>query len=384
MKVWKDYPMLYKKDINDKVRCWKIQAIEEHNMFFISISYGQLGAKITDNKKEVKSGKNIGKKNETSPLTQTILICDKTWKDKIEKEQFLESFDEEEHVVQKKFKPMLAETWNPNSTVNHKINITFPCYVQPKLDGIRCLSYLDNQKKIVNQSRQLKYFNNLEHINNELKCIFDTYPDIVLDGELYNHNIDFNEIAGIVKTEKIDHAKILNIEYHIYDCFLQDNLDVFFTQRVQLLKNIKKLGSFLYVKFVSTFIVKSIDDVLSQHNQFIVDKYEGTILRNFDSKYEFHRTKHLQKYKNFEEKEFQIVGYKQGEGHDDGAVIWKCKTDSDQFFDVRPVGSVKQRMDWFNSASDFIGKMLTVTYQNLSEIGIPRFPVGKTVRDYET
>jgi len=383
MTVLKDYPMLYKKDVNNKVRFWKIQAIQDNESFFISISYGQLGAKVTDNRKEVKSGKNIGKKNETSIPTQTILICDKTWKDKIEKEQFSES-EIDNNVQEKKFKPMLAETWNPHSTVNHKINISFPCYVQPKLDGIRCLSYLDSNNMIVNQSRQLKLFHNLVHINNELKCIFDAYPDIVLDGELYNHDIDFNHIAGIVKTEKIENEKLHLIQYHIYDCFLQNDLNVLFTQRVQLLKNIQKLGSFHSVQFVPTLIVKSIDEVMNKHNEFIIDKYEGTILRNFHSKYEFHRTKHLQKFKNFEENEFEIVGFKQGEGHDDGAVIWKCKTENEQYFDVRPLGSIKQRIDWFKSASNFIGKMLTVTYQNLSEIGIPRFPVGKTIRDYES
>lgn len=380
MTILKDYPTLYKKDIHGKTRCWKLQAIKENDSFFIHIWFGQMGAKITENKKEVKSGKNIGKKNETSTLDQTILICDKTWKDKVEKEQYLETLDIN---LEKKFKPMLAETWNPNSLVNHKITITFPCYIQPKLDGIRCLSYLNDDNKIVNQSRQLKYFNNLNHINTELQCIFDVYPDIVLDGELYNHNIEFNHIAGIVKTEKYD-EKITFIEYHIYDCFLQNDSNVMFTQRVQLLKNIEKLLDFQHIKFVFTLIVKSKEEVFTQHSKFIEDKYEGSILRNFESKYEFHRTKHLQKYKDFEEQEFEIVGYKQGEGHDDGAVIWKCKTENGQLFDVRPIGSIKQRIEWYNSAPRYIGKMLTVTYQNLSEFGIPRFPVGKTIRDYES
>jgi ATP-dependent DNA ligase len=382
MTILKDYPTLYKKDIHGKIRCWKLQAVQENDLCYIFIWYGQLGAKIIENKKEVKTGKNIGKKNETSTSTQTILICDKTWKDKVEKEQYVETLEVNANI-DKKFKPMLAETWNPNSTVNHKTTITFPCYIQPKLDGIRCLSYLNNSEKIVNQSRQLKYFHNLQHINNELKHIFDVYPNLVLDGELYNHNINFNHIAGIVKTEKYD-EKVSLIEYHVYDCFLQDDLNVLFTQRVQLLKNLQKLYDFKNIKFVFTLIVKSKNEVFTEHSKFLENKYEGSILRNFDSKYEFHRTKHLQKYKNFEEQEFEIVGFKQGEGHDDGAVIWKCKTENGQFFDVRPIGSIKQRIEWYNLGHEYIGKMLTVTYQNLSEFGIPRFPVGKTIRDYET
>lgn len=381
-KVIKKYPILYKKDKSGKVRLWSISAIFNNidNTYWINIEYGQKDGKITYNEKEVREGKNIGKKNETSIEQQTILICDKTFKDKKEKEEYTENIDDDK--TDKSFAPMLADKWEPNSKTKRKVDITFPCFIQPKLDGIRCLTYLKDGK-IVNQSRQLKYFNNLTHINNELEIIFKKNPYLVLDGELYNHDIVFNQIAGIVKKEKLkdeDFEKLKQIQYHVYDCFFE-NKNLSFNERNKFLQSLK--DNMKYVKIVSTDTCKSKDDVITFHSKFLLDKYEGAILRNSDSSYEFRRSKHLQKFKTFSDDEFEIIDFKEGTGHDLGTVIWKCKTKDGKEFDVRPIGSVQERSELFKNGKQFIGKMLTVTYQELSEFGVPRFPVGKTIRDYE-
>ena len=380
--IIKKYPILYKKDKSGKVRLWSILAILKNidNTYWINIEYGQKDGKITYNEKEVKEGKNIGKKNETSIEQQTILICDKTFKDKKEKEEYIENIDDDK--TDKSFAPMLADKWEPNSKTKRKVDITFPCFIQPKLDGIRCLTYLKDGK-IVNQSRQLKYFNNLTHINSELENILKKNPDLVLDGELYNHDIVFNQIAGIVKKEKLkdeDFEKLKQIQYHVYDCFFE-NKNLSFNERNKFLQSLK--DNMKYVKIVSTDTCKSKDDVIVFHSKFLLDKYEGAILRNSDSSYEFRRSKHLQKFKTFSDDEFEIIDFKEGTGHDLGTVIWKCKTKDGKEFDVRPIGSVQERSELFKNGKQCIGKMLTVTYQELSEFGVPRFPVGKTIRDYE-
>ena len=381
-KVIKKYPILYKKDKSGKLRTWSILAIFKNtdNTYWINLEYGQKDGKITYSEKEVKEGKNIGKKNETSIEQQLILICDKTFKDKKEKEEYTENIDDDKTV--KSFSPMLADKWELNSKTKRKVDIVFPCFIQPKLDGIRCLTYMKNDK-IVNQSRQLKYFNNLNHINNELESIFKKNPNLVLDGELYNHDIVFNQIAGIVKKEKLkdeDFEKLKQIQYHVYDCFFEHENIISFDERNKFLRTLKDMK---YVKIVSTDTCKSKDDVMTFHSKFLLDKYEGAILRNSDSIYEFRRSKHLQKFKTFSDDEFEIINFKEGTGHDLGTVIWKCKTKDGKEFDVRPVGSVQERSELFKNGKQFIGKMLTVTYQELSEFGVPRFPVGKTIRDYE-
>jgi len=381
-KVIKKYPILYKKDKSGKLRTWSILAIFKNtdNTYWINLEYGQKDGKITYSEKEVKEGKNIGKKNETSIEQQLILICDKTFKDKKEKEEYTENIDDDKTV--KSFAPMLADKWELNSKTKRKVDIVFPCFIQPKLDGIRCLTYMKNDK-IVNQSRQLKYFNNLNHINNELESIFKKNPNLVLDGELYNHDIVFNQIAGIVKKEKLkdeDFEKLKQIQYHVYDCFFEHENIISFDERNKFLRTLKDMK---YVKIVSTDTCKSKDDVMTFHSKFLLDKYEGAILRNSDSSYEFRRSKHLQKFKTFSDDEFEIIDFKEGTGHDLGTVIWKCKTKDGKEFDVRPIGSVQERSELFKNGKQCIGKMLTVTYQELSEFGVPRFPVGKTIRDYE-
>jgi len=303
-------------------------------------------------------------------------------KDKKEKESYVESLENIDSKFDTVFYPMLADRWDPFSNTKKKVNIDFPCFVQPKLDGIRCLTYL-KEGELVNQSRQLKYFNNLFHINSELKKIFEKYPKLVLDGELYNHNITFNKIAGIVKKEKLsdeDNENLKLIEYHVYDCFFIDE-DLMFEERLKYLEELKNKK---YIKSVQTLLCNTKEEILEKfHPEFIIKNYEGTILRNKKSFYIFFRSKDLQKFKTFEDDEFQIVSYKEGTGHDKGTVIWKCKTKEGKEFEVRPKGSVEVRSEYFNNADKCIGKFLTVTYQELSEFGVPRFPVGKTIRDYE-
>jgi ATP-dependent DNA ligase len=385
--IIKNYPILYKKDKSDKVRLWNINAIRKNNnTYWIATEYGHKDGKIIYSEKEITEGKNIGKKNETTIEQQLILICDKTFKDKKEKEEYIETLDDINNEKENKaFSPMLADKWNPESKTKRKVDIVFPCFIQPKLDGIRCLSFLSNDGEIVNQSRQLKHFKNLYHINKELDILLKKYPDLVLDGELYNHDIVFNQIAGIVKKEKYneeDKEKLEQIQYHIYDCFFYKS-EHEFSERNIFLSNAEKLVKWKYLKFVPTFICNDKNDVIHTHHRFVDDKYEGSILRNKSAFYEFTRSKNLQKFKNFEDDEFEIIGFKEGTGHDKGTVIWKCKAKNGKDFDVRPVGTVKERSDYLKNAKKCIGKMLTVTYQEISELGVPRFPVGKTIRDYE-
>ena len=96
-----------------------------------------------------------------------------------------------------------------------------------------------------------------------------------------------------------------------------------------------------------------------------------------------HRSPDLQKFKTFLDDEYEIVGFTQGTGTDEGCVIWECKTKEGKTFSVRPRGSVAERQGYFNNGNEWIGSQLTVRYQELTDGGIPRFPVGITIRNYE-
>ena len=89
-------------------------------------------------------------------------------------------------------KPMLAHKYNPDKA-------DYPAYIQPKLDGVRCVFTKDGA-----YSRTGKEFKNVDHIKKDLKVVFNRYPNLILDGELYNHGLkdDFEKIISLVRKTK--------------------------------------------------------------------------------------------------------------------------------------------------------------------------------------
>jgi len=125
--------------------------------------------------------------------------------------------------------------------------------------------------------------------------------------------------------------------------------------------------------------VKNIDEL---HDNFVKDGYEGIMIRASNGPYEINkRSKYLQKYKKFMEEEFKIIGFHEGKGDEKGLVIWDCITKEDKPFSVRPKGTAEQRRDLYKNGDKYIGKKLTIIFQEYHESGIPRFPVGKAIRE---
>jgi DNA ligase-1 len=117
--------------------------------------------------------------------------------------------------------------------------------------------------------------------------------------------------------------------------------------------------------------------------QNLANGYEGVMIRDPKSPYQGRRSYYLQKYKKFDDEEFEVVGFQEGQGNDIGTVIWVCETPSGKTFTVRPMGTRAEKQKMFQNANDYIGEMLTVKFQDYTVAGIPRFPVGVTFRDYE-
>ena len=264
--------------------------------------------------------------------------------------------------------PMLAHDYNKD-----KKHITYPCFVQPKLDGVRALFY--NNKFY---SRNGNQFLHLDHIKAEL----DT--DIILDGELYTNEMPFEELVGLVKRQTKsgdDIIKSLKIKYIVYD-YVNENDS--FTKRNE------NLSKFFTEKTLVNTLPLITEECISEslmrgyHDKYVGEGYEGLILRNKSGLYSQKSRSHdLQKFKVFADDEFEIVDYKAGEGRDAEAVIWICKTKDGKRFNARPDGPCEERRKMYKKAKTYIGKLLTVKYQNLSRDGIPRFPIGITIRDYE-
>ena len=106
------------------------------------------------------------------------------------------------------------------------------------------------------------------------------------------------------------------------------------------------------------------------------------MLRNKAGLYKNSRSVDLQKFKEFFDGEFKIVAYKEGTAVEAGCVIWICEAENGQFA-CRPRGTREERIEQCLNGKKYIGKMLTVRYQEMTDSNVPRFPVGIAIRDYE-
>ena len=274
----------------------------------------------------------------------------------------------------RKYYPMLAHTYT-----NKKSDIRFPCYVQPKLDGVRCI--VVNNKLY---SRNGNRFPELPHIENELKL--NNKNNLILDGELYTDDINFEKIVGLVKKFKKseeDEKNSIKIYLNVFD-YIDGKLP--FNQRLNNLNNFfDKNKDMKYIKPVKTEECAKEENVNDFLEKYTKEGYEGVIIRNKNGLYEENtRSPNLQKLKKFIDGEFEIIGYTTpDQGKEVGCVIWICKTKDGKKFNVRPSGNYQERKKLYREAKKYIGKMLTVRYQELTNGNVPRFPVGVTIRDYE-
>jgi DNA ligase-1 len=131
-------------------------------------------------------------------------------------------------------------------------------------------------------------------------------------------------------------------------------------------------------------LIHSPEEIFEYHDKFFVDDYEGIILRDINSKYEGKRTIHLLKYKEFDDKEFEIVGANKGVGTHEGVAIWICKTETGVEFTCEEKNiTIEERREKYKNKDKYLGKMLTIRYQNLGKDGVPRFGKAIAIRDYE-
>ena len=385
MSLIEQLPILYGLEKNGKTKSWTARIYCDGNKAWAEIEYGQLDGKKQTITREYLEGKNIGKKNETTPLQQCLQETKKKWQDKKEKDNYTPQLtiddDTPDEPASTKYSPMLAHKYEPHTQRKKKQDIEFPCYVQPKLDGLRCIVYLlDNQ--IVFQSRTGTYFDTMVHLKPQLEPLFNKYPSLVLDGELYTTSFPFEELAGLIKKKKIsqqDADKLRHINYNIYDVI---NDKTYVERYAFIYRTIPKLLNAPNIIPVKTELCPDLDTFKEQFAKYIDEGYEGIMLRNVHGLYRTnYRSQDLQKYKEFQEDEYIIVGFKEADGRDKGTVIWVCQTKEGREFNVRPRGSMELRRNWFTNGHKYIGKKLTVIFQELSEMNVPRFPVGKAIRE---
>lgn len=373
------YPKLFTYK-NNKIYQWSIKIINYNDGYKIITEHGQKDGKMITHEKEILTGK-----AKRTVLEQTILYSKSKWNDKKNKELYVEDLNQNSQIV----RPMLANKFSFQSYEKdgRAFKILFPVFIQKKYDGIRCLSYLKDNH-IIMESRKGIEFENFEQLKKELYDFLEKKPkNFYIDGELYSKIIDFHTVSGLIRLtnqkatpEEIN--QINSIEYHIYDCIDLDNIKLGYQERYKMLIDMFKYKENKLIKLVDTIEIEKLEDVKKYHDKFVADGFEGIIIRDKNGPYEIQkRSKFLQKYKEFMEDEFKIIGFHEGEGDEKGAIIWDCITPNNRKFSVRPKGTFEYRKKLFKEGDKYIGKNLTVIYQELTIDSIPRFPVGKGVRE---
>ena len=276
-------------------------------------------------------------------------------------------------------KPMLAHKVN-----DKKIDFNEPVFIQPKLDGVRCLFTKDGA-----YSRTGKQFHNLRYIELRLAPFFDKNPDVILDGELYNHDLrdDFEQIISLVRKQKPTDEDRLNsadmIQYHVYDYIVPF---IGYEARLKwLMSNKDHLWSNVVIP-VETHRVYKYEEAANMHyDGFLKQGYEGSILR-LNGAYEQKRSYNLQKFKDFSDDEATIVGYEAGKGKRTGTLGKFFMMDDDGVKFGCPPGKGFNYTDLaniLNNVHDYIGKRATFTYFERTKAGNYRHPQFKCIRDYE-
>lgn len=355
-------PTLYSRTATGAIQEWTIRVI---NNQYQTIS-GQINGKLTVSDWTVCEGKNLGRANETTPSEQARAEAMAKWNKKRDKGYF----ENIKHVDQQLFvEPMLAKVWD-----DYKDKVTFPVYSQPKLDGIRCVATPQGLF-----SRNGKPFVGVPHIYEKIqRDIWSQDPNVILDGELYNHNFkdDFNEICSIVKKSKPTHADIAyakqNIEYHIYD--IVDTSKTYKERFVYLRKLVGTIFHIRPLKTVWTDKIASHDDLDKKYAEYMDAGYEGQIVR-LDAPYENKRSKSLLKRKEFQDAEFEIISVNEGIGNRAGVAGNMTLRDAQgKIFNSNIKADFGLLGQYLLDGPKLVGKMATVKYFNLTPDGIPRFP----------
>ena len=412
---------MYSRDSSRKVLEWKGEVINHDSYATILLSFGELIGKKHTISIQVTEGKNIGKSNETTPYQQAVrdlqgralrqkrkgykMLIDLPSSHNVKTELDLKWFLDENLPINNTdidgfAKPMKAQPYYKD---DGSIRIKFPCIAQPKINGFRCICYLE--KSITNDlleeeklevkfksknglvynlpliaETMREYFTN-EVIKERLLAMYDiNLEDVIFDGEMYIPDTLLEDISSAVRKPN---ANTSLLQYYIFDLAIPEYKQ---SDRLSALKTIFTTGTIptLNVKRVPNKKVN--DDAEAQviTDNYIADGHEGAIFRAYNAEYLFgKRPMTMVKLKRRESAEFLIVDVVDSDKAP-GVAIFLCKNDvNSEYFKVNPEGTIEKKKEYYSNKNECIGKMLTVEFYERTKRDIPFHAVGITIRDYE-
>lgn len=236
-------------------------------------------------------------------------------------------------------------------------------FVQPKLDGVRCLA--------TSAGLMTKNGNAISapHIAEELQLP----SGITLDGELYNHNLPFPEIVKRVRRGDCEGLKLF-----VFDCYTGPGIIPYSARRVSALRYIRNCRNVELVPQESSMqnIPAGIQRALKRA---VGQGFEGIILRE-DAPWTPGRSPHVLKLKPNNDAEFEILDVVKTKS---GRLSLVLETDDGESFRCSVGMTADERAELFEHKQEILGMKATIDFQELTARGVPRFPKLKEIRDYE-
>lgn len=394
---------LYRRNNNGMPTVWWASFNSDTNS--ISVFYGLVRGNIRkevytvtqkDGNKELESRYNEKIKQGYQYLNE---ICDMQDRPPVEDENSLELFNFLNTYLPKDLSngnsnlllPMLAKTYNGN--VWKKVSCM---YGQYKINGLRCIitAYTQNDMfkpiRLRFQSREGIIWNTLENLSdyllsiipaNIIRDMIDGY--VALDGEIYLPGYTINKINHFVKDANCVENKLL--QFWCYDIMMEGNQ----AHRNMYRYHIKKPTSFNSIKehynnkerliILHNKYITNDNEAIDARNHFINLGFEGLILRNAKTNYQYgrRRANYMEKFKDAAEGDFIILDIYKEKKRDLPILLCKNDINNEKFETRLSVSHIVQQEVLFDSQS-YIGRTVHIEYGERS--GVARVPVHiKTV-----
>jgi len=274
------------------------------------------------------------------------------------------------------------------------IDYSKPTFIQPKLDGVRCVIQANvkrhiltpdlNEIEVKAYSRTGKEWKNIDHILFNLTPWFTLNPNVMLDGELYNHDLrdNFEKIISLVrKTKPTDEDRLEAAQYTEFHCYdIIDETKTFEERNTFIGQTVPRNHC---IKHVPTNLVFREDDAKVYHQRNLDAGYEGSIVRTNDT-YQCKRSHNLRKFKDFQDSEAKIINWVEGKGKRIGTIGKFVAVDaSGNEFGMPVMDKFEYLQNNFKEMQGWVGKTATFTYFERTKAGSYRHPLFKTIRDYE-
>lgn len=251
--------------------------------------------------------------------------------------------------------------------------------VEPKLDGIRTIFIVAADGTSQALSRGGKPVQNCGHIGEVLA----EFPGKVFDGELLAE--DWNLSAGLAHKHG---ERDERLKYNVFDMLTLEEWAAqkctrILSARQKELKTLCKGKP--YIVIVPSVKASKEEDLLKLAADYLDAGFEGAVVKDPDSTYDFGRVKTWQKIKFEDTVDLEITGFQEGEGKHIGrlgAIL--CQTEDGGSVAIGGGFTDEQRTDFWARRNEMIGKWVEVKAQKqksgYSSTSL-RFPVFVRLRE---